>query len=106
MKITKWIIFKDSLFVLFYPFLAFDIFLFYDDGANDFLLVGALWLFLFLIALVFYVIQKRRTREPMTAGRVGELFFLAFEVLFFVGNAFLVGLFAYIVLSNHHQFLI
>lgn len=100
LKISKWIIFEDSLFLLFYPFLIFDIFVFYDDGANDFLLIGVLWLLIFAVALLFYLIQRWRARGEVRPLEVAELLFFSFEVLFFTANAFMIGLFAYIVLTN------
>jgi hypothetical protein len=105
MKISKWIIFKEALFVLFYPFLAFDIFLFYDDGANDFQIVGALWILIFAVAIIFYVYQRKKTKEKILISHIAELFFFSFEVLFFVANVFLVGLFLYVVYTGN-QFLI
>ena len=100
MKITKWIIFEDSLFILFYPFLAFDIFLFYDDTA----VLGtaaALWLFFFFIALVFYFYDRIKTGGKVMLSQLAEILFFSFEVLFFVGNFFLAGMFLMIMYAGN-----
>jgi uncharacterized membrane protein YbhN (UPF0104 family) len=104
MQISKWSIFKGFLFILFFPFLAFDIFLFYDDGAGDFETIGRLWLITFLISLIFYLYKRRLTTEKAMLRKMAELVFFSFAVLFFIANFFLVGLFLLIMHTNN-QFL-
>jgi hypothetical protein len=104
-RISKWIIFKDSLFLLFYPFLAFDVFLFYDDSTNVLKTALAIWLAIFAVAMVFYLHVRRTSQERIIALQVAEIAFFSFEVLFFVGNLFLGSFFLFLIYTGN-QFLI
>ena len=101
MKITKWIIFEDSLFILFYPFLAFDIFLFYDEGCGIIRPIATAWLIFFAIALVCYVHDRMKCRRIPALKEIVEIAFFSFEVLFFAGNFFLAGMFLMIMYAGN-----
>lgn len=101
MKITKWIIFEDSLFVLFYPFLAFDIFLFYDEGAGIIRPIVTIWLVLFAVALVCYACDRMKCRRLPSFKELAEIAFFSFEVMFFAGNFFLGGMFLMIMYAGN-----
>lgn len=105
MEICKRDIFRVLLFILFFPLLGFDIFLFHDDGAGDFGLIGKLWLITFLISFIYYLYKQKITTEKSLLYHMIELIFVSFVVLFFVANLFLVGMFVWIA-NTSNQFLI
>jgi hypothetical protein len=100
-RISKWVIFKDSLFLLFYPFMVFDIFLFYDEGIEALRTSLAIWSVIFSVALVFYLYERRASGRSIVPMQLAEVAFFSFEILFFVGNFFLGGLFTFLLYTGN-----
>lgn len=94
-------IINNLLFILFFPLLAFDVFLFCDDGAGDFELVGKLWLVTFFLVLLFRFYRREISLRDITVSRMIELAYSSFAILFFVVNFFLIGMFAMMVYTRN-----
>lgn len=102
---SKQVVFEIILTILFFPLLAFDIFLFYDDGASDFALAGKLWLITFLMLSILYLYRQKKTGQQIQVRQITEMIPLSFIVLFFAVNFILIGLFL-LIIHGSNQFLI
>lgn len=98
-------IINNLLFMLFFPLLAFDVFLFYDDGVGDLVLLGKLWLVNFFLMLLFCFYRHEISLKNITIARLIEVAYSSFAVLFFVVNFFLIGMFTMMIYTRN-EFLI
>lgn len=95
-------ILKDVLEILWVPFLAFDIFLFYDDSIMDLWYAASLWSVFFAAALLVYFHRQYRACARLRLGGVIEAAFVAFATMFYVVNFVLLGLFLYIADASNN----
>jgi len=88
---------KGVLELLWVPFLAFDVFLFYDDSTMDLWFAASLWAVFLAASLFIYFYRQHRACECVRLGGLVEAMFVSFAAMFYTVNFFLLALFLWIM---------